>query len=1046
MCRARQPFIFFSLVVLLIIATGFERAADHYFNFETPYGAAALQQYPDVPEHRFGVNTFLDDDVYSWQLQRDFEAIKAGGFSWIRQEFIWDQIEPGFKGNHYDYKNHVDAWTKWDRIVRFAQEYHIHILARLDFAPAWATKGNPDSGKCPTLCPPPNNPQDFADFARAVAERYKGKISAFQIWNEPNLQVDWAGKPISPAAYTAMLRDAYIAIKSVDPGAIVITAALAPNRGDSPNNMSDLAFLRGMYAAGAKGYFDVLAAQGYGLNTPAYDRRIGVHSDEFPRILLPHAQPFTLDRPLLLRQIMEANGNGSRPLWITEFGWISLPSHWSGNPSPWSEVSEAQRIRYTVQAYQRARNEWPYAGPMFLWYLRTPVKVDPKDPTPYFAILGQNWQTGPVYKAVQQLATAPYYAGVGLHPVNSPAIDYGPYGFAQAWTNRSTPATSSAIARAPGANLTFDFQGEEVWLEIVRGPTGGPVRVTIDNEPGWANAVPADAQGNHVLNTYAPTQQPPQLIPIATGLAFQDHQLELELLPSGRAQTTLTISGFGVANEKPAIWSYLKLLLALCASLLVSWPLVAGARSLTHGVERAQRLSGISAVARRMSQLVHSGMLMGALWICALGLFEATSHQYLVAAGAAAIIILGLLRPDIGVLFIPTSMAFEFLPRQLHHADLSLGEVAILACTAGWTLRCFWRRRLLLSFDTAHTLAFALLLVSIVSLFASQFVRFSLRDFRSVIVEPVAYLFVFTSLLRPSQVRRAVLWTIVGGTTVAMLSLIAYIFHRDTVAAEGVVRLAGVYPSPDNLALFLDRPCVMALALSVWSNGKRRIIWLVPSAIMLLVEVLTFTKGAWLAIAATLALAGIVVTPWLLTVVAGGAVVFALAALLTHVRRLTTLFQFGPQSTAGRRLLLWQAAWHMVEGHPLQGIGLDNFLYQYRHYRLPGAGSEPFLSHPHDLFLDFWLSLGLLGLAWLIGAVVSIGRLARWALRRTAASDHGLVWALIGSLVVSFLHGLVDNSFFLPDLAVLFWLSVGGLQLLGGTVADEQPAKAVKES
>ena len=207
--------------------------------------------YPNVPANRYGVNAFLDQDVYDWQLQRDFSAIQAAGFGWVRQEFIWDQIEPEAKGNHVDTKNHVDAWAKWDRIVDDAQQYHVQLIVRLDYAPAWATAGNPFSGQCPTICPPPNNPQDFADFASAVASRYKGKIAAYQIWNEPNLQHEWAGKPLSPAAYTALLKAGYTAIKAADPAALVLSAALAPNRGDSPDNMADPAFLQGMYAAGA---------------------------------------------------------------------------------------------------------------------------------------------------------------------------------------------------------------------------------------------------------------------------------------------------------------------------------------------------------------------------------------------------------------------------------------------------------------------------------------------------------------------------------------------------------------------------------------------------------------------------------------------------------------------------------------------------------------------------------------------------------------------------------------------------------------------------
>jgi putative inorganic carbon (hco3(-)) transporter len=195
------------------------------------------------------------------------------------------------------------------------------------------------------------------------------------------------------------------------------------------------------------------------------------------------------------------------------------------------------------------------------------------------------------------------------------------------------------------------------------------------------------------------------------------------------------------------------------------------------------------------------------------------------------------------------------------------------------------------------------------------------------------------------------------------------------------------------------------------------------------------------ALIVTAALAGLLIN-WRLLALAGGAVALAvLGAGLTHARRLTSLFAFGPGSTSGRRLELWQASWDMGKDHPLQGVGMDNFLYAYPRYRLPGAGSEPFLSHPHNLVLDFWLSLGVLGLAWLAWAILTVVTVARRCLATADQPRRALALGLTASLIVGGLHGLVDNSYFLPDLAVLFWLALAGLQLLSQAKVAPEAAK-----
>ena len=113
----------------------------------------------------------------------------------------------------------------------------------------------------------------------------------------------------------------------------------------------------------------------------------------------------------------------------------------------------------------------------------------------------------------------------------------------------------------------------------------------------------------------------------------------------------------------------------------------------------------------------------------------------------------------------------------------------------------------------------------------------------------------------------------------------------------------------------------------------------------------------------------------------------------------------------------------MVRDHPLLGIGLDNFAYLYgRLYIREGAVAEPNLSHPHNWILHVWLELGVLGLVAFCWLLARFGRAARAALSRPGV--HWLVAGAAGAVADLLVHGFIDNSYFLVDLAFVFWLSL----------------------
>ncbi|MBI5291615.1 MAG: hypothetical protein HY872_07050 [Chloroflexi bacterium] len=298
--------------------------------------------------------------VFSWWHldvgARDLDLVRGMGFTWVKQIFAWRDIEDQQKGAY--------NWYRPDIIVDAAQGRGLKLLVRLDHQPFWA---QPDGGATPLPSAPPKNFADYGDFCHAVADRYKGRIAAYQVWNEPNLAREWGNQPPDPAAYVRLLAACYVGIKTADPAAIVISAGLAPTGTDDDTAIPDDRFVREMYAAGGGPYFDALGVHAAGYMNPPERSPDDTEAD--PAL---QARWITLRHVEDIRQIMVENGDEAKQIAILEMGWTTdtNPVHTGYN---WYAVTEQQQARYLVGAYQWAKAHWqPWIGLMTTIYMADP--------------------------------------------------------------------------------------------------------------------------------------------------------------------------------------------------------------------------------------------------------------------------------------------------------------------------------------------------------------------------------------------------------------------------------------------------------------------------------------------------------------------------------------------------------------------------------------------------------------------------------------------------------------------------------------------------
>lgn len=324
------------------------------------------------------------DDV----LPRDLELVQEMGFGWVKQAFAWRDIEGNAKGE-FD-------WYRPDRIVEQANKANLNLLIRIDHQPLWSVQALTD--KPITQNQPPANYQDFGDFCFQLAKRYQGRIQAYQVWNEPNLNREWGEQPPNPSEYTELLRVCYQSIKTADPEAIVVSAGLAPTGTEPPAAMPDDAFLQGMYDAGAADYFDAL-----GLNAPGYKAPPELAPEEGLNEIWGGHRWNVFRHVEDMRAIMVANGDANKQVVILETGWILQQDI---HPSyTWHGVTEAQQAEYLVGAYQFARENWqPWIGPIFTIYMADATWTAEEHEQYWWSIVLPDGTPRPAYLALKAMS------------------------------------------------------------------------------------------------------------------------------------------------------------------------------------------------------------------------------------------------------------------------------------------------------------------------------------------------------------------------------------------------------------------------------------------------------------------------------------------------------------------------------------------------------------------------------------------------------------------------------------------------------------------
>jgi hypothetical protein len=225
------------------------------------------------------------------------------------------------------------------------------------------------------------NLDGFRNRMHQLALQQKGYIEAYEIGNKPNLDASY-GWTISPNAadYANLLRQAYTQIKDVDPGAIIVSAGLAPtgrvsghwngHPGHNGAYQDEREFFKEFVAANGADCLDVVGYHPYGFSAD-FDAPPDIPSADATQNC---ANGFCFRGVEKFYELMQTLGLEHRKVWATEFGWIVQPPEtclddpsWQGRL--WQIVSEEKQAANLVGAFQHAATNWSWMGAMFIFNL-----------------------------------------------------------------------------------------------------------------------------------------------------------------------------------------------------------------------------------------------------------------------------------------------------------------------------------------------------------------------------------------------------------------------------------------------------------------------------------------------------------------------------------------------------------------------------------------------------------------------------------------------------------------------------------------------------
>ncbi|MBK8988407.1 MAG: cellulase family glycosylhydrolase [Chloroflexi bacterium] len=361
----------------------------------SPTATPAYPIYTGAPLNRtdMGVQIHLHRE----DLTAVMSHLQTLGVGWVKVQVSWKLYQPA--PDRYD----DFLLAELDALVAAAEANDIAVLLNVAKAPEWSRPTTELDG-------PPLDAAHFQAFMQFLAQRYRGRVAAYELWNEANLQREWNGTPLNAADLVALLRAGAAGTRAGDPAALLISGAPATTGiNDGVTAVDDRVFLRQMLATGVADVVDGIGVHPYGWANPpdssVTDGETAVPSHN------NHPSFFFKDTITDYLALLDEFGVTDW-LWVTEFGWGSFEGFFdeAGTPAAppagaefMAYVSEWQQAEYILRAFEMGQ-AWARVGPMVLWNLNFGPLLGSEFSESGYSLLNRTGESRPAYRALQHAA------------------------------------------------------------------------------------------------------------------------------------------------------------------------------------------------------------------------------------------------------------------------------------------------------------------------------------------------------------------------------------------------------------------------------------------------------------------------------------------------------------------------------------------------------------------------------------------------------------------------------------------------------------------
>jgi hypothetical protein len=354
------------------------------------------------PADRFGYGVQVHGNASVGNPADTMSAVQQQlGMDWVKMQLKWPVVHP---------EPDADQWFFYDGVIDEANKNGLNLMVSIVGAPAWTRAQGGENG-------PPDDYAQFTAFLDELLTRHPGKIQAIEVWNEENLDREWAtANGISPEDYVEFLRQSYETIKAHDPNIIVISGALSPTgAGDWVSWADDFEYLDRALAAGMLNYADCVGVHHNGYNIPPDvtadaapshpEGQTAVFRGPFDNP--HHSWSFKTTVDTYAQKVQAADP--AKKLCVTEFGWATAEGY-DAYPTGFEfaqDNSLQEQADYIVQAYKQMHD----SGSVWLAFLfnadfGNKGNGPTDDPVPY-SIVDTSGIPRPAYGAVAGMEKTP---------------------------------------------------------------------------------------------------------------------------------------------------------------------------------------------------------------------------------------------------------------------------------------------------------------------------------------------------------------------------------------------------------------------------------------------------------------------------------------------------------------------------------------------------------------------------------------------------------------------------------------------------------------